>query len=324
MIDVGAKTVVLERTQASARPGVYGLVWSGGHGVLGAILDESESTVTRELTARTGPLDRNQKVGIDPNVWESDPREALDIPFRTVQVPSQLGPLPAWFVPSSGTTWAIYVHGINGDRAAGLRIVPTVRRAGYPSLLISLRNDLGAPRSPDGHINLGMTEWQDLAAAVQYATTHGARAVIVIGYSMGASIAGRFMRESTLAKYVRGLVFDSPVVDWRSAISYAASRYDVPFMARPVEWAVSARIHINWDALDLLDDPKGIGVPVLLFQGLQDQQVPASQSAALAHALPHEVTYEPVPGAGHLESWNADPARYDSVLTAFLRATADD
>jgi hypothetical protein len=30
------------------------------------------------------------------------------------------------------------------------------------------------------------------------------------------------------------------------------------------------------------------------------------------------VTYVPVPGAAHIESWNADPANYDARLRQFL------
>jgi pimeloyl-ACP methyl ester carboxylesterase len=317
VLSVQRHAVTLERTKASARPGVYGLVWNGGHAVLGGVLAVTSTTVTRELSAQRGRL-ANQRVGIDSNVWETDP-DARGIAFQTVQVPGPLGPMPAWFVPSSGSTWAIYVHGINGDRAAGLRILPTVRRAGYPSLLISLRNDVGAPGSPDGHVHLGMTEWRDLEAAVRYAIARGARGVLLIGYSMGATIAGRFMLNSRLATTVRGMVFDSPVVNWRSAISFATSRYHVPFMARPVEWAVSARIDIDWDALDLREHRSAVGIPTLLFQGLEDQQVPPSQSAALARAFPQQITYAPTPRADHLESWNVDPRRYNRRVKTFLR-----
>lgn len=320
VIAVDDKTVVLQRTDASTRPGVYGLVWPLGHAVIGPMVAETDSTVTRELRSREGRLATTDKVGIDLKVWESDPMTALGIPFRNVRVPGPLGYMPAWFVPASGRTWAIIVHGINGDRDVGLRIVPTVREAGYPSLLIRLRNDRGAPRSPDGQMHLGMTEWQDVDAAAAYALSHGARDLVLIGYSMGAAIVSRFMRMSQHASSVRGLVFDSALLDWRGAISHVASRYHIPFMARPVQWAVSARIDIDWDALDTLRHAEKLRVPILAFQGLDDSQVPPSQSARLAKKIPRRVTYVPVDGADHLESWNVNPSSYERRLARFLRA----
>ena len=61
------------------------------------------------------------------------------------------------------------MHGINGTPQVGLRLVPTLRRAGLPTLLITYREDLGAPPSPDGFHHMGLTEWRDLKAAARYA-----------------------------------------------------------------------------------------------------------------------------------------------------------
>jgi uncharacterized protein len=310
--------IVLHRTAASTRPGTYGLIWPGGHGILGAILAESKSSVTRALSSLTGHLQARERVGIDPNVWESNPRDARGIPFRSIDISDPAGPMPAWLVPGQAHAWAIFVHGIDGSRTAGLRILPTLQRAGLPTLLISLRNDLGAPASPDGHVHLGMTEWQDLDAAARYAVAHGAQRLILIGESMGAAIAMRFMHLSRLASAVQGLVLDAPVLDWRTAIDYVASRHHLSFMATPVEWAIAARIPIDWDALDESRQAAQFHVPILLFQGLADNDVPPSASAAFARALPGLVTYVPVPLAGHVENWNADPSAYEQHLAEFL------
>ncbi|MHB1640653.1 MAG: alpha/beta hydrolase family protein, partial [Candidatus Dormibacteria bacterium] len=66
---------------------------------------------------------------------------------------------------------------------------------------------------------------------------------------------------------------------------------------------------------------RALGTPILLFQGLQDTTVPWQTSAALARALPRQVTYLTFARAGHLQEWNLAPARYDAAVTAFLART---
>jgi fermentation-respiration switch protein FrsA (DUF1100 family) len=41
-------------------------------------------------------------------------------------------------------------------------------------------------------------------------------------------------------------------------------------------------------------------------------------SEAFVRALPERVTYHRVVGAGHVESWNVGPARYERRVRAFL------
>jgi pimeloyl-ACP methyl ester carboxylesterase len=59
-------------------------------------------------------------------------------------------------------------------------------------------------------------------------------------------------------------------------------------------------------------------VPIMLFQGESDPLVPPSDSQRFAAQLPGLATYVPVPHAGHIESWNVDPAAYEARLRAFL------
>jgi len=145
---------------------------------------------------------------------------------------------------------------------------------------------------------------------------------VLIGEFMGAAIVTRFMHLSQLARNVRALVFDAPVLDWRAAISYVASRNRVPFLADPVEWIIAARINVDWNALDANKQAGQLSIPILLFQGLSDADVPPSQSATFARSLPALVTYVPVPRAGHVESWNVEPHAYEDYLGAFLAAHA--
>jgi uncharacterized protein len=312
--------VVLSRSEETLRPGVYGLIWQGGHAILGEVVARNGNSVTRRLRAAGGYLRPGMKVAIDADVYVGDPRQALDLPFADVSMPDELGPMPAWSIPGRGHTWAIVVHGINGDAREGLRIAPTLHRAGLPTLLISYREDLGAPSSPDGLHHMGQTEWRDLAAASRYALAHGARRLVLIGYSMGGAIVSQFMERSPLAGRVAGLVLDAPVLDWKAVLSFHATEMGLPsFAADPVEWAIGARIDADWASLDALAHPADFQLPILLFHGGEDKVVPIATSADLAAELPHWVTYYRVPRAGHTESWNVDPRLYERRLRAFLR-----
>lgn len=198
---VAPSRITLKRSETSQRPGVYGLVWQGGHAIAGPVLSATSETVTRRLRDVSGYLPPGTKAGFDSNVYSGNPAEALGLPYRSVNVPDELGPMPAWEVPAGGQggarqtaqdrqtkAWAIVVHGINDDREVGLRIAPALRRAGFNSLLISYRDDLGAPDSPDGLHHQGQTEWRDLEAAVRYALRCGANEIVLDGYSMGGAL----------------------------------------------------------------------------------------------------------------------------------------
>jgi len=316
--------IELQRSDATERPGVYGLVWDGGHAVVGPVLNESDERVTRRLTDVRGFLVPGLDAGIDSNVYFGNPRETLDLPYRTVAVQSELGPMPAWEIPAASGigasgAWVIVVHGINGDRQIGLRIGPTLHRAGFNSLLISYRDDLGAPDSPDGLHHQGQTEWRDLEAAVRYALRRGAKRLILDGYSMGGALIAQFMEHSSLAERIDGLILDAPALNWKAILEFNAERMGLPsFAALPVEWAIEARIDVDWDSLDVLQHTADFHLPILLFHGDDDQVVPIETSEEFADQLPHEVTYYAVPKAGHTQSWNVGPALYDRRLRRFL------
>jgi uncharacterized protein len=311
--------VVLSRSEDTQRPGVYGMDWQAGHAIVGEVLGSGARTVTRRLSAVSGYLVAGTKVALDDQVYAGNPRQTLGLPYANVSIPGELGPMPAWWIPGRTHTWAIVVHGINDSPEVGLRIAPTLHRDGLPSLLITYREDLGAPKSPDGLHHMGLAEWRDLAAAARYALSHGARRLVLVGYSMGGSIVTQFIEHSPLAARVAGLVLDAPALDWKAILSFNATEMGLPsFAADPVEWMVGARIDADWSSLDALRHTGDFHLPILLFHGTEDKLVPISTSDRFAKELPGWVTYYRVPQAGHTEAWNVDPALYEQRLTAFL------
>jgi alpha-beta hydrolase superfamily lysophospholipase len=320
--------IVLDRSEATLRPGYYGLVWHAGHAVVGPVLDQSPDSVTRRLSRVQGYLVPGvAEAGLDSSVYSGTPAKTRGLPFFEVAVQGELGRMPAWLVPSGRplepATWAIVVHGINDDPQVGLRVLPTLRRNGLTSLSITYRDDLGAPASPDGMHHQGLTEWRDLGAAARYALGHGARRLVLIGYSMGGALIGQFMQRSPLAKRVSALVLDAPALDWKAILEFNAERMGFPaFAALPVEWAIDLRANPDWESLDLLDHSEDFHLPILLFHGTDDEVVPIETSEDFATQLPKWVTYHAVPDAGHTQSWNVNPRLYENRLERFLGEAA--
>jgi len=319
VLRVSPGRITLARSEDSERPGVYGLDWPGGHAVTGAIKRQDNDAVVRRLLSSRGYLVAGRKVLVEADVYAGNPREALGMPFSTVRVPDELGPMPDWLIRGQGRTWAIVVHGINGTPQEGLHLLPALRRAGLPAMLITYREDLGAPPSPDGLHHMGLTEWRDLGAAARYALAHGARRLVLVGFSMGGAIVSQFMQRSPLAPRVAGLVLDAPALNWKRILEFNATRMGFPpFAALPVEWAIGARIDADWNSLNALEHPDDFHLPILLFHGEDDKVVPISTSDDFAAELPRWVTYYRAPEAGHVEAWNVDPRLYERRLRAFL------
>lgn len=319
---VSPTRIELKSSEPTERPGYYGLVWQGGHAIVGPIVARNGDGVTRRLRNVHGYLEPGTHAGFDSSFYSGNPREALGLPYRSVAVPDPLGPMPAWLIPGAGRTWAIVIHGINDDRELGLRIAPTLHKAGLPQLLISYRDDLGAPSSPDGNHHMGETEWRDVAAAIRYTLDHGASRVVLVGYSMGGALVAQLMERSPLSDRVAALVLDAPALDWKSILEFNAERMGLPgFFALPVEWAIDARIAPDWTSLDALSHPEAFHLPILLFHGKEDKVVPIATSEAFAAELPRYVTFYAVPKAGHTQSWNVAPRLYERRLGRFLRET---
>lgn len=320
VVSATPSAVTLKRSADTARPGVYGLDWPEGHAIVGRVQRSVDGEVTRTLRERRGVLKPGTKVAVDVNTYDGDPQTALGIPFREVGVPTGLGAMPAWQIPGRGDTWAIFVHGYNSSRVEGLRDVPVLRRLRIPTLLISYRNDVGAPKAPGGKIHLGATEWLDLQSAVRYARSRGARRFVLIGDSMGGAIVSDFVRWSKLAPRVRGFVLDAPALSWKPILSLQAGERNVPFFVLDTaELLIEQRIDVTWDELDQLRHTGEFKAPILLWHGTDDETVPISTSDELARKLPRLVDYERVRDASHVGAWNIDPRAYERRLRGFLR-----
>lgn len=319
----GPERISLTRSLAALRPGTYGIEADGLHAVVGPVLDRvphTADTVVRRLErVELGTLAPGVRVRLTPQLHCGTPGTALGLPYEDVEIPGELGSLPAWLVPGPRTTWVIALHGLGTTREHALNLVPFLHRRRVPVLVPAYRGDAGAPEAADGLGHLGDSEWRDLDAAIRYAVRRGATGVVLLGWGTGAAMALHAAESSGVRDRIRGLVLDSPVLDWEATLRNLAAAHRVPAPLIPLAVrAAQGRTGSHGDRLQEAADPNGLRVPTLLFHGPDDTLAPWDRSRRLAELRPELVTLSTVREAPHAAMWNADPVRYEESLRRFL------
>ena len=305
----------------------FGLLLDGAFLRYGGEVDgacDGEGTVEREvLTVTEGDpvLDEPQSARFDEYIWLGDPG-VRDVDHVDVVVPTERGDAEAWFVPGTGDTWVILVHGRSATREEALRVLPTVVDSGMPTLVITYRNDFaGGPDGTDGTGRFGQAEWPDLSSAIGYAQAEGAQRVVLMGFSQGGSLIGYHLREMG-SDGIAGVILDSPLLDLPETLVLQAERRGIAGpLIPPILFGTQqiARLRTGFNVADVthVDTFAALDVPTLLLHGPSDDFVPVGPSDRLAEARP-DVVYERFDTAGHVEGFNAEPERYTTAIHDFL------
>lgn len=333
-------TITLSITGDTTLPGRYGLFFEGDRGYLrlGDVVRQGKTSVTRRVETVAFAGSRASARARWSGAYFLAPEE-LGFPVQSVQIPGALGAAPAWLIRSpiednatetdaAPSRWVIVVHGRGARRQEGLRAVPVFRQNGYSSLLISYRNDGDAPDSPDARYGLGGTEWRDVEAAIEFAVHHGARSIVLMGFSMGGAIVLQTVTRSVHKDLVRAVVLDSPVIDWVNTLEYQAELLRVP----PVMAEGAMRIlgsswgnaltgqseAIDLASMDFVNRAADLALPILIMHSDDDGYVPSTGSRELALERPDIVTLVSFSHARHTRLWNYDPERWNGAITGWL------
>jgi len=340
-IDEHRGTITLAPTAETVVPGRYGMWFErdSGYARLGTVLELTATSVTRRLESVHQGRIQGARSGRWSGWYHLSPSD-LGVPFDEVTVATELGAAPAWLIPARETersasgddtaSWVIQVHGRGVTRAETLRAIPVFRELGFTSLLISYRNDGEAPASHDGRYALGGDEWRDLESAVHVALENGARRILVMGWSMGGATTLQFVTSSPLRHHVRGIILESPVIDWVRVLHAQAATLGVPNAVRSLALGVLASERaapwsglsrpIDFPRLDLVERADELETPTLILHSDDDTFVPIEGSAALAAARPDTVRLERFVSARHTRLWNYDPARWERAIRTWVTA----
>ena len=131
-----AGQVTLTRSFAALRPGTYGLMGDGVHAVVGPVIEQAPhaaDTVVRRLErVNSGSLEPGTQVRLTPALHSGDPSTALGLDHADVEIPGELGSLPAWFVPGARDTWVITVHGLGTTREHPMNVMEFLHALAAP------------------------------------------------------------------------------------------------------------------------------------------------------------------------------------------------
>ena len=312
--------VVVERTNETVREGIWGLESEDAYAQVATIVRIDDDSVERGVIPLEGVLEVGDSVRFDSDAYFGDPTTAHGLGFEEPRSPSDIGPHPTWFLDGRRSTWIIFVHGRGTDQLSeSLRVIPSLVEQGFPVLSVAYRNDVGAAANESGLRLWGLEEWHDLDAAMSLAQRKGAKDVVIIGSGFGASIVSTFLHESPNVALVRGVVYDSPVLDLEGvAIRWAAAN-NTP---RPIAWLgrklAAVRFSMDWKMLNQHERTQQFDVPILLMFGAEDPVTPSAQFLRFADALPDFVEVERFEQGGHTDLWNIDSERYETTISEFL------
>lgn len=327
------RRVILRADAETTVEGTYSLIFAGGdgHARIGRIISyvPAEGTVERAVEdVYSGDLGSAVRGWWSGAVYASP--SCLGVAAEEVRIQLDGGSAPAWLIPAaeSADMWAIMVHGRGAARTEGLRAVGVAHGLGLTSLLMSYRNDGEAPDSADGRYGLGMTEWRDVEAAIAYAVAHGATGVVLFGWSMGGAVCLQTVDRSPLARNIRAMVLDGPVVNWIDVLAYQAKQNRIPAaVGRFSQWLLSnssgraltgLAAPVDLKSMDWVSRADQLRTHTLILHSEDDEFVPIGPSAELAGKNPQMVTLERFTKARHTKEWNVDRQKWELAVHTWL------
>lgn len=322
-------------------PGQYTLRFSQGQGWanLGPMFDQRDGLVARKLrSVRRGVLQPGVQ-GELTGWWFAAPEEfeRLNARVEHVVYETELGPAWAWLITprrvprSMRGRWAVHVHGRGGLPEETLRGVGPMLAAGISNLVISYRNDPGAPVGMRGRYGNGVAERHDVDAAIAEVIDRGAKRVVLFGWSMGGTASLLAATQGEHRDVIDGLVLDSPAIHWRKILEHHAGEMHVPSAVASLGIAMirsglmpsGVERGINFDELTPDWFARHLRVPVLLLASESDEYVPCEGAVELARLRPDLVELRLVRDAGHVRLWNVDPDPWELAVEDFALRLPD-
>jgi pimeloyl-ACP methyl ester carboxylesterase len=239
----------------------------------------------------------------------------LGLVYRNVWFESYDGTgLHGWLLPAAASAGeplgtVVFLHGNAQNVSAHIASVYWMPSAGFNVFLFDYRGygtSEGKPSLADVH--------HDAEAAIRRAATLpgvDAARLAVFGQSLGGAIAAGTVARLQHEISIRALVLDSAFSDFRGIAREKLAGFWLTWPLHvPLSYSISDEFQPA-ESLARISD-----VPVLIVHGDADDIIPVEHAHVLARAAAPGTPLWIVPGAGHIQSFEA-PAMRDR-LTAFL------
>lgn len=329
VVAVDSASITVPSDEQTRCPGEYRVYFRGGqHSILvGDVLDDDGRHVRRTILGEPAIVPTAE----DKLVWSGyllDTPASVSSSFEEVTITADGDTRKAWYFPVDGaTTWAIHVHGIHSGRQAILRAVPDTLSARMSSLVIGYRGDVEDGRGLPA--TFGTDEWRDLDAAMRYAVDHGAERLVLVGWSMGATIALHAAARSTLRNRIDAMILICPALDWFAALRAGASKagfpgllgslgaltLTIPGLARFA--GLRKAIPRRW-----MRPAPPAGLPILLIHSSGDRDVPLEVSRRFATKPGAAATLVEIAPCPHGTELNREPELFHRSIARFLSSVA--
>lgn len=274
------------------------------------------------ISAYTGwKLIHPQKEGIEPFSSNIVP-EYRDISFNSINDNTVLN---GWFFEAKGSTkTVILAHGYAKNRLQfqeqTLDIIKGFLSAGYNVLAFDFRN---SGKSGGKMTTLGFHEKNDLLGAVNFVKLLGAKHIVLMGFSTGASASIMAAAENN---DIDAVIADSPYLELRKHLSNR-----IPKLSRLPAFPFNAPIMLSVELIagmdiDRVNPGKSIvnitPRPVLLIHSKNDDVIPVEDSRTLYSIISFDKSsrsgYWETDGEGHLGSFTSYPREYMEKVLSFL------
>jgi len=325
--------------------GVYGIIGQNGDAIVGSIISTNGNIIERELLQINGTIVSGDRISASGLIRQDDsggykilgssgwsgqatdgvytPKSVSGIEYKDIFYESNVGSFPAYLTSNGENGIVIFVHGFRGNYARevfSLMRAKDLAELGYRSMVIAYRNDRGLPKDPSGIYQYGVTEWEDIDAAVDEARKYNEN-IVLFGISGGGGPVSSWIENSNDLSKVSGIIYEAPVISfWESVEVNGAARF--PWLPEALfsyfKIVTELRYDVDFDSMDFREAVINSSIPTLLFHGDDDEWVPVEMSDLIAESRDINFTYIRYENVGHVTSWNADPDNYVYQLSQFL------
>lgn len=261
-----------------------------------------------------------ERVTLHPRHWGVGPTPAqYGYAYQDVSFRDHAGlTLRGWWIPGTRHETIVMIHGWTSSRAEPMGKAGYLLDAGYNVLVFDLR---GHGQSDGNYTTLGLTEPDDVEAAVMFARSRDPGPVALLGYSMGGALAVETgARDADVAAVVEDSGYGDLANVFRAGFQRVTSLPAMPF-GLPLMVIGQLDLHLSPGSVRPVLDAARLHKPLLAIVGTGDRVVPPGEGFDLFRAAPGPKQLLVVPSAGHVAGYQVDRAEYERTVLAFL-ATA--